>query len=120
MRSLCNTTHNKKRYVPITGHRRQNFTRTKYINLLDHHRPFPQNDGCDGQESPPGYPAYASVDTKKCGSECQKKKKTRNMTKNKHATLQKLQHRKPTKIKKGVSINTKTGDKMFNTLKLEI
>ena len=51
IRSLCNTTHSNERYVPITGYRRHNCTRTKYINSLDHHRPSPQNNGYDGQQS---------------------------------------------------------------------
>ena len=34
------------------------------------------------------------------------------MTK-KHVTLKKLQHRKPIRVKKGVSKNTKAGDKML-------
>ena len=37
IRSLCNTTHSNKRYVPITGYRRHNCTRTKYINSHGHH-----------------------------------------------------------------------------------
>ena len=37
IRSLRNTTHNNERYVPITGYRRHNYTRTKYINSLGHH-----------------------------------------------------------------------------------
>ena len=31
IRSLRNTTHSNERYVPITGYRRQNYTKTKYI-----------------------------------------------------------------------------------------
>ena len=38
IRSLRNTTHNNERYVPITGYRRQIYTRTKYINSLGHHK----------------------------------------------------------------------------------
>ena len=38
IRSLCNTTHSNERYVPITGYRRHNYTRTKYINSLGHHK----------------------------------------------------------------------------------
>ena len=38
IRSLCNTTHNNEQYVPITGYRRHNCTRTKYINSLGHHK----------------------------------------------------------------------------------
>ena len=38
IRSLCNTTHSNERYVLITGYRRHNCTRTKYINSLGHHR----------------------------------------------------------------------------------
>ena len=52
IRSLRNTTHNNERYVPITGYRRHNCTRTKCINSLGHHRPSPQNDGYDGRQSP--------------------------------------------------------------------
>ena len=52
IRSLCNTTHSNERCVPITGYRRHNCTRTKYINSLGHHRPSPQNDGYDGRQSP--------------------------------------------------------------------
>ena len=52
IRSLRNTTHSNERYVPITGYRRQNYTKTKYINSLGHHRPSPQNDGYDGRQSP--------------------------------------------------------------------
>ena len=52
IRSLCNTAHSNERYVPITGYRRQNYTKTKYINSLGHHRPSPQNDGYDGRQSP--------------------------------------------------------------------
>ena len=37
IRSLCNTTHSNERYVPITGYRRHNCTKTKYINSLGHH-----------------------------------------------------------------------------------
>ena len=37
IRSLCNTTHSNERYVPITGYRRHNCTRTKYVNSLGHH-----------------------------------------------------------------------------------
>ena len=37
IRSLCNTTHSNKRYVPITGYRRHNCTRTKCINSHGHH-----------------------------------------------------------------------------------
>ena len=40
IRSLCNTTHNNGRYLPITGYRRQNYPRTKYINSLGHRRLF--------------------------------------------------------------------------------
>ena len=36
--SLRNTTHSNERYVPITGYSRQNYTRTKYINSLGHHK----------------------------------------------------------------------------------
>ena len=52
IRSLCNTTHSNERYVPITGYRRHNYTKTKYINSLGHHRRSPQNDGYDGRQSP--------------------------------------------------------------------
>ena len=38
IRSLCNTTHSNERYVPITGYRRHNCTRTKYIDSLGHHK----------------------------------------------------------------------------------
>ena len=38
IRSLCNTTHSNERYVPITGYRRQNYTKIKCINSLDHHK----------------------------------------------------------------------------------
>ena len=38
IRSLCNTTHSNERYVPITGYRRHNYTKTKYINSLGHHK----------------------------------------------------------------------------------
>ena len=31
IRSLCNTTHSNERYVPITGYRRHNYTKTKYL-----------------------------------------------------------------------------------------
>ena len=37
IRSLRNTTHSNERYVPITGYRRQNYAKTKYINSLGHH-----------------------------------------------------------------------------------
>ena len=37
IRSLRNTTHSNERYVPITRYRRQNYTKTKYINSLGHH-----------------------------------------------------------------------------------
>ena len=37
IRSLCNTTHTNERYVPITGYRRHNCTRTKNINSLGHY-----------------------------------------------------------------------------------
>ena len=40
IRSLCNTTHSYERYVPTTGYRRHNCTRTKYINSLGHHKLF--------------------------------------------------------------------------------
>ena len=40
IRSLCNTAHSNERYVPITGYRRHNCTRTKYINSLGHHKLF--------------------------------------------------------------------------------
>ena len=38
IRSLRNTTHSNERYVPITGYRRQNYTKTKYMNSLGHHK----------------------------------------------------------------------------------
>ena len=38
IRSLCYTTHSNERYVPITGYRRHNYTRAKYINSLDLHK----------------------------------------------------------------------------------
>ena len=38
IRSLSNTTNSNERYVPITGYRRHNYTRTKYINLLGLHK----------------------------------------------------------------------------------
>ena len=80
IRSLSNTTHSNERYVPITGYRRHNYTRTKYINSVGHHRPSPQNDEYDGRQSPKGCPAYTSVDKKKCGFNSIQKhdKKTRN------------------------------------------
>ena len=51
IRSLRNTTHNNERYVPITGYCRQNYTRTKCINSLDHHRSSPQNNEYYGRQS---------------------------------------------------------------------
>ena len=51
--SLRNTTHSNKRYVPITD-TADIYTRTNIkLYSLGHHRPFPQNDGYDGRESPP-------------------------------------------------------------------
>ena len=38
IRSLRNTTHSNERYVPITGYSRQNYTKTKYIDSLGHHK----------------------------------------------------------------------------------
>ena len=52
IRSLRNITHSNERHVPITGYRRQNYTRTKYINSFGHHRPSPQKDGYDGRQNP--------------------------------------------------------------------
>ena len=52
VRSLCNTTHSNERYVPITGYRRHNYTRTKYINSLGHYRPSPQNDSMMDDKAP--------------------------------------------------------------------
>ena len=74
--------------------------------------------GMMDEKAPQGCPAYASVDKKKCGFERQKKDKQHD--KKRYTTLQKLQHRKPIRVKKGVSRNIKTGDKMFSALKSEI
>ena len=52
IRSLRNIIHSNERYEPITAYHRQNYTRTKYINSLGHHKPSPQNDGYDGRQSP--------------------------------------------------------------------
>ena len=84
IRSLCNTTHSNERYVPITGYSRQNYTRTKYINSVGHHRPSPQNDEYDGRQSPQKLPSIHISRQRKCGFKsipktCQKK--TRNPSK---------------------------------------
>ena len=46
IRSLRNTIHSNERYVPITGYRRQNYTRTKYINSFGHHNFIAVDKGC--------------------------------------------------------------------------
>ena len=88
IRSLCNTTHSNERYVPITGYRRHNYTKTKYINSLGHHRPSPQNDGYDGRQSPQ---RLSSIHISQ-----QKEMRTRVKTwQKRHVILPELQHRKP-------------------------
>ena len=41
IRSLCNTTHNNVQYPPITGNRRQYYTRTKYIKFTRSPQNYP-------------------------------------------------------------------------------
>ena len=38
IRSLRNTIHSNEQYVPTSGYCRQNYTRTKYVNSLGHHK----------------------------------------------------------------------------------
>ena len=85
------------------------------MNSLGHHRPSPRNDEYDGRQSPQRLSSIHISQQKERWIQVNSK----NMTK-KHVTLQKLQHRKSIRVKKGVSRNTKTRDKMFNEIKFEI
>ena len=52
IRSLRNTAHSNERYVQITGYRRQLLKDKIKLYSLGHQRPSPENDGCDGRQSP--------------------------------------------------------------------
>ena len=71
IRSLCNTAHCSERYVPTTGHRRQNTRINILINGSATTDLPPRKMGMMDDKASRGCPAYTSVGEKKSGAEHQ-------------------------------------------------